>query len=98
MVDWKPEGLPGLKLVEFNTVATGMSTSTARVNQMQTYIATKYERDLKFEYDNGGKGDHFIKDDPAFAGNFFLQPSESQIDKLILHFAKAVKIYRETVA
>jgi Eukaryotic glutathione synthase, ATP binding domain len=82
MVDWPTDFTrdPSLKLVEFNTVAAGMLPVTARTCQVQNYVAGKYASEFLFEYENQGDLLYYARQEPALAGNFFLNSSQSQID------------------
>jgi glutathione synthase len=86
MVDWYLDATkaPSLKLVEYNTIATGMGPATAKANQMQNYIANKYRTFLNYTYGNDGDNNHFAKKDPSLQGNFILEPSQGQIDSMVM--------------
>jgi hypothetical protein len=70
-----------LKLVEYNTIASSLSSHCQRVREVQSYILDKYSDKLSLNYTNEDQGELSKNNIETMAGVFFRACQLYALDK-----------------
>jgi len=88
-----------LKLVEYNTVATGFVFMGGQTAALHSYVLDKYGDELPLNYDMRCKRTHSsaLLDDPEMCKLPFHKDSSAQFDAFVEQFAEAIRLYKLSV-
>ena len=84
------------KLVEYNTIASSFGCLSQKLKDVQEYIRTKYEGQIKYNYSPINPSDYTSEEDRktiAFASN----QMDTFLESMVEYFQRAIKEYKRTL-